>query len=91
MYRDTLGRDDGMLFVYPDRASRSFWMKNTRIPLSVAFVDDDGTILEIADLKPMDDRPVASVAASRFALEMNQGWFTQNRVVVGSRIEGLPR
>lgn len=91
MYRDTLGQDDGMLFVYPDRAPRSFWMKNTRIPLSVAFLDDDGTILEISDLKPMDDRSVSSVAAARYALEVNQGWFGKKGVVVGEKVLGLPQ
>jgi uncharacterized membrane protein (UPF0127 family) len=90
MYRDTLAPDAGMLFVYPDSAPRSFWMKNTRIPLSIAFVDDSGKIVHLADMKPMDTHTTDSKLPARFALEVNQGWFAQHHVVVGDSIAGLP-
>lgn len=90
MYRDTLPADQGMLFVYDESAERSFWMKNTRIPLSAAFVSSDGTIIRIADMYPMDTRTTDSHGDARYALEVNQGWFKEHHVVEGDKILGLP-
>lgn len=90
MYRDTLGADDGMLFVYPDAAERSFWMHNTRIPLSIAYLDAQGRIVHLADMQPLSDTSVPSGAPAAYALEVNAGWFTRHGVRVGDVVKGLP-
>ena len=90
MYRDTLPADQGMLFVYDEEGERSFWMKNTRIPLSAAFISADGTIIRIADMNPLDTRTTDSTGPARYALETNQGWFKQHHVVEGDKVSGLP-
>ena len=90
MYRSSLPADGGMLFVYPDAAPRSFWMKNTTLPLSIAFVSDQGRIVNIADMKPLDRNSTLSTGDSVYALEMMQGWCAEHRVVAGASIEGLP-
>ena len=91
MHRESMGTDDGMLFVYPDVRPRSFWMKNTLIPLSIAFADRDGQIVKIADMEPHDTSHTKSVYPAMYALEMNQGWFEENGVKKGDRIEGIPK
>ena len=90
MYRDHLPAEQGMLFVYDRAEPRSFWMKNTRIPLSIAFIDASGVIIQISDMMPMDTRSTPCEGAAQFALETNQGWFSQKGVKVGDRVEGLP-
>lgn len=90
MYRDTLDADRGMLFVYPRGEERNFWMKDTRIPLSIAYVDPTGVIVAIADMAPFDTTPVPSGAAAMYALEMNKGWFAAHNVVVGDKLTELP-
>ncbi len=90
MHRDSLGVDEGMLFVYEDTRLRSFWMKDTRIPLSIAFADDTGKILRIADMKPLTTKHTSSIYPARYALEMNQGWFDDKGVDKGSMITDLP-
>ncbi len=89
MYRTALAEDRGMLFVYPDEEVRSFWMKNTLIPLSVAFIDSEGRIVDIQDMKPLDDDPPHYVSAepAQYALEVNQGFFEEHGVKVGDRAE----
>lgn len=88
MYRRALGEDAGMLFLLPREGVASFWMANTTIPLSVAFLDRDGIILEIHDLQPLDTRIVSSRSARVcFALEVNQDWFTRHRVREGEGIQ----
>jgi uncharacterized membrane protein (UPF0127 family) len=89
MYRDSLGADSGMLFVYTDDAERRFWMKDTRIPLSIAYLDAGGRIVKIADLQPLNETGVPSGRPARYALEVNQGWFAKNGVVEGSVVEGV--
>ncbi|MCO5170404.1 MAG: DUF192 domain-containing protein [Planctomycetes bacterium] len=81
--------DHGMLFVYPDVRERSFWMKNTFIPLSIAYIDERGRIATIVDMRPHDERGHPSNAPVRFGLEMNQGWFRRNGVAPGARVEGI--
>ena len=89
MHRPALSEFSAMLFAFPDDALHCFWMKDTRIPLSVAFLDDEGTIVTITDMEPFSlvshcpDRPV------RYALEMNQGWFAARGVTEGQTIGGL--
>lgn len=90
MYRDSLAADAGMLFVYPDAAERRFWMKNTRIPLSIAFMDAAGKVVRIAEMQPLDTTTTPSEKPAMYALEMNTGWFAAHGVAVGQTIAGLP-
>ena len=83
MYRREMDWNKGMLFVYPEKRILSFWMKNTFIPLSIAFIDDEGTITHIAKMKPQDLTSHQSPVPVRYALEMNQGWFEKAGVGVG--------
>jgi uncharacterized membrane protein (UPF0127 family) len=89
MFRDAMGANDGMVFVYPDDAPRSFWMKDTRLPLSIAYVDAGGTIVKISDMTPLSTAPVPSLYPARYAIEVNQGWFAANKVEVGDKVTGL--
>jgi uncharacterized protein len=90
MYRDSLGADRGMLFVYRDLKVRRFWMKDTRVPLSIAFADRGGRIVRIEDLTPFDTESTSSVLPAQYALEMNQGWFAEHGVDKGAIITGIP-
>jgi uncharacterized membrane protein (UPF0127 family) len=89
MGRTTLGENRGMLFVFPDEELRSFWMKNTLIPLSIAYMDSDGRIVDLQDMKPLDDDPpnYVSTEPAKYALEVNQGFFKERGVKVGDRAE----
>jgi uncharacterized protein len=89
MERTALGEDRGMLFVYPDEEVLSFWMKNTLIPLSIAYIASDGTIVDLQDMKPLDDDPPHYVSAepARYALEVNQGYFEEHGIKVGDRAD----
>ncbi len=91
MHRTSLPEDHGMLFVFPVEKSRAFWMKNTPLPLSIAFADSGGKIVHIADLEPHSTDPVWSVRPAKLALEMNRGWFARRGVFVGDAIQGIPR
>jgi uncharacterized membrane protein (UPF0127 family) len=84
MYRRKLGTDRGMLFVYPERSRLSFWMKNTFVPLTIAFIADDGTIVHLEDMAPQTLTSHRSPKRVRYALEMNRGWFAERDVSVGS-------
>jgi hypothetical protein len=88
MYRRELPQNEGMLFMCEECAIQKFWMKDTPLPLSIAFIDDDGTILKIADLEPHDLDGESSGHPVRFVLEVNQGWFAQRGIVPGARITG---
>lgn len=90
MHREHMGANDGMLFVYPESAPRSFWMKNTKIPLSIAFIDPKGKIVRIAKMQPLMQSSTKSLYPAKFALEMNQGWFENNGVTVGGMVTGIP-
>lgn len=91
MYRERLADDAGMLFVYPDQAIRHFWMKNTRIPLSIAFADREGVIVWIDDMEPHDTRRTSSMLPATYALEVNQGWFAEHGVEKGDKIANIPK
>jgi len=78
----------GMLFCFPDCQQRSFWMKDTNIPLSIAYADDNGIIINIEDLHPQDLRSVVSRGPAAYALEVDQGWFEKNGISIGDKIEG---
>ncbi|MBN2628736.1 MAG: DUF192 domain-containing protein [Spirochaetales bacterium] len=86
MNREKMARDRGMLFIFPNEAPRSFWMKNTLIPLSIAFLDRDGVILNIEDMEPLDLSPVPSDGPAMYALEVNQGLFHEWGVRPGYRV-----
>jgi uncharacterized membrane protein (UPF0127 family) len=88
MFRDSLGPNQGMLFVFEESARQCFWMRNTRIPLSAAFIDEGGRIVNIADMQPMSDDSHCSAQPVRFVLEMEQGWFARRGLREGSRIAG---
>jgi len=89
MFRSLLPADSGMLFVYPSARIGCMWMKNTLIPLSVAFLDDKGEIINIADMKPLSRRSHCSKRPASYALEMNQGWFRKHRIAAGEKVLGL--
>lgn len=90
MHRFSLAPDSGMLFVFDSPQRRSFWMRNTYIPLSIAFIDASGTILNIEDMTPHDERPTWSTGPALYALEMRKGWFAQRGIAAGVRVQGLP-
>ena len=87
MGRTALAEDAGMLFVYPEERELSFWMKDTLIPLSIAFMDAEGRIVDIQEMKALDDRPphYTSAEPARYALEANKGFFDERGVEVGDR------
>ena len=87
MFRTRLDPDHGMLFVFPDAQLRSFWMVNTAIPLSIAYIGADGVIQEIHDMQPFSRAPVPSRAPAMYALEVNQGRFQEVGVRVRDRID----
>ncbi len=88
MFRDKLGASDGMLFEFEVPATQCFWMKNTLVPLSVAYIADDGTVVNIADMAPQSLQSHCSAKPVRFALEMNQGWFTKRGIKPGFKLKG---
>lgn len=90
MHRSTMAENHGMLFIYPDYRPRSFWMKDTRIPLSIAFADESGTIVKIADMEPFDTEQTKSLYPAKYALEMNKGWFDARGIEKGATIAGIP-
>jgi uncharacterized membrane protein (UPF0127 family) len=90
MGRTALNKDMGMLFVYPNQAKRSFWMKNTPVALSIAFISASGQIVHIAKMVPLDEAPVPSIHPTMYALEMSLGWFEAHGVSVGQTVAGLP-
>ena len=85
MGRDSLASDSGMYFLYEDSGVRTFWMRNTRIPLSIAFIKADSTIAVIKDMEPFDTRYTSSAQEVKDALEMSRGWFHENDIQVGDR------
>jgi uncharacterized protein len=91
MHRKSLGANAGMLFIFDEAAIHCMWMKNTLIPLSVAFIDEGGTILNIADMQPHSEQSHCAAAQARFALEMTKGWFAQRGVKPGMKLGGLEK
>ncbi len=88
MHRPRLSADDGMLFIYPDDRPLEFWMRNTRIPLSIAFLRSDGVVLNVLEMAPLDEGPrYRSSGPAKYALEMNRGWFDGHGVKAGDRVE----
>jgi uncharacterized membrane protein (UPF0127 family) len=90
MYRPTMPNNDGMLFVFNEATQQCFWMKNTLLPLSAAFIADDGTVVNIEDMKPQTLDSHCSKKPVRFVLEMNVGWFAKRGIKPGSQLTGEP-
>jgi len=89
MFRKQMGKNEGMMFVFPQLAYHAMWMKNTLIPLSVAYMDDNGKILSIHEMEPQTEISHQAAGPARFALEMNAAWFSTHKVNVGDTIKGL--
>ena len=90
MFRKDMPQHEGMLFVFEQPATQCFWMRNTLIPLTAAFVADDGTIVNLADMKPQSDDSHCSTKPVRFVLEMNAGWFAKRQIKPGFKLGGSP-
>ena len=88
MFRERLGPGEGMLFVFQDKSPQCFWMRNTLIPLSIAFIDDDGTVVNVEDMKPKTEDSHCAARPVRYALEMEQGWFGKRGVGPGFKLGG---
>ena len=91
MYRKSMGANEGMLFVFPQDERHCMWMKNTFVPLSVAFIDSNGKIVSIHDMEPQTEHSHCAAANSRYALEMNKGWFKAKGISAGVSIGGIDK
>jgi uncharacterized membrane protein (UPF0127 family) len=87
MFRKEMPQHEGMLFVFEQPQQQCFWMKNTLLPLSVAFVDDDGTIVNIDEMKPQTLESHCSAKPVRYVLEMNTGWFAKKGIKAGTKLQ----
>ena len=90
MFRREMGTNEGMLFISEDLSQRCFWMRNTLVPLTIAFLADDGTIVNLADMDAQSERSHCSAKPVRFALEMNRGWFAKRGLKAGAKLKGKP-
>jgi uncharacterized protein len=90
MFRESMPANDGMLFAFEEANTQCFWMKNTFLPLSAAFVADDGSIVNIVDMRPQALDSHCSAKPVRYVLEMNQGWFAKRGIKPGFRLKGDP-
>jgi uncharacterized membrane protein (UPF0127 family) len=86
MGRTALAEDAGMFFVFDREQQLSFWMKDTLIPLSIAYINESGRIVDIQDMKPLDETPHPSAEPAKYALEVNQGFFNEHGVEVGNKV-----
>ena len=90
MYRASMAQNAGMLFIFDESTQHCMWMKNTLIPLSVAFIDEKGAITNVEDMQPQTEDSHCASRPARYALEMNRGWFAAHGIKPGSRIGGIP-
>ncbi len=90
MFRKEMGTNEGMLFAFEQPAQQCFWMKNTLLPLSIAFIADDGSIVNIDHMKPQTLDSHYSTKPVRFVLEMNEGWFDKRGIKPGTKLRGAP-
>jgi len=90
MFRREMPHHEGMLFVFEDPNRQCFWMKNTLLPLTAAFVADDGRIVNLVDMKPRSEQSHCSAEPVRYVLEMNQGWFAKKGIRAGFKLGGKP-
>ena len=86
MHQKVLEKNSGMIFIWPSSKRQCMWMKNTPLPLSVAFISSNGRILEIYDMVPFSEESICSIQRARMAVEVNQGWFKKNNIIVGDTI-----
>ena len=91
MNRKTMPAQRGMLFVFPQERTHCMWMRNTLIPLSVAFIDAEGYIINIENMQPQTEDNHCAKVPARFALEMNEGWFAQRGIKPGFRLQGIDK
>lgn len=91
MFREKLGENEGMVFRFASSRQICMWMKNTPLPLSVAFIGDDGRIINIEDMQPRTLDSHCAKKPARYALEMNQGWFRKRNIKPGTAVDGLPK
>lgn len=91
MFRKSMGANQGMLFVFQENATHCMWMRNTLIPLAVAFIDANGTILNVEEMQPQTENSHCAVRPAKYALEMNAGWFTQKGVRPGTQLGGIDK
>lgn len=91
MFRKTLPGNEGMLFVFTEEERHCMWMRNTYVPLSVAFIDAGGKIVSIHDMEPLTENSHCAAAPSRFALEMSKGWFKSRGIAAGASLRGLEK
>ena len=89
MHRDELDSESGMLFIFSEPSQQSFWMKNTNIPLSIAYIDENNKILIIEDMMPHDTNGSNSQGKAKCAIEANQGWFKSKGIKTGDHVEGI--
>jgi uncharacterized membrane protein (UPF0127 family) len=90
MYRTEMPQGEGMLFVFQSASKQCFWMKNTILPLTAAFIADDGSIVNLEDMKPQTTDSHCSLKPVRYVLEMNQGWFGRKGIKAGFKLSGRP-
>lgn len=90
MFRRDLGPNDGMLFVFEEAGMQCFWMRNTPTPLDIAFIEDDGRIVNLDQMAPLSDDSHCSKKPVRFVLEMNRGWFAKRGIQAGFKLGGAP-
>lgn len=88
MFRTEMPQNEGMIFVFPAPSKQCFWMKNTVLPLTAAFIADDGTIVNLEDMKPQTTESHCSLRPVRYVLEMNQGWFAKKGIKAGTKMNG---
>tara|TARA_B100000287_G_C20667790_1_gene792303 strand:- start:2697 stop:3125 length:429 start_codon:yes stop_codon:yes gene_type:complete len=86
MHQKLLEKNSGMIFIWPSSKKHCMWMKNTSLPLSLAYLSTDGRIVEIYDMVPFSEESICSIQKVRMALEVNRGWFSKNQITVGDRI-----
>jgi uncharacterized membrane protein (UPF0127 family) len=90
MWRKSMGTNEGMLFIFPQATKQCFWMKNTLIPLSIAFIADDGRVVNVDEMQPQTTQSHCSSEPVRYVLEMNKGWFAKKGIPAGARLTGGP-
>ncbi|MFN9451183.1 MAG: DUF192 domain-containing protein [Rubrivivax sp.] len=90
MMRTEMAQHEGMLFVFEEPQRQCFWMRNTLLPLAIAFISDDGRIVNLAEMQPRSDDSHCSTAPVRYVLEMNKGWFSKRGIKAGDKLRGKP-
>jgi uncharacterized protein len=91
MFRTTMPSNQGMLFIFDESAGHCFWMRNTPLPLTIGFFDESGVLINTADMVPFNDDSHCPSKPAKYALEMNQGWFSKHHIKAGTKLTGLPK